>query len=334
MSRTRPNFYIVVSLVAAVGGALLIAHLVTKPSRRAAQTDSDGIAAAAPPLQAAEAQGFGRVRPAITVPPEAGLTSVSYAVISAEHVVVARGSSPVDKQTGVAAPPALAVPSGKRYTLSVVGNGEVEGVKRATYLGTSGFDVSPGRETPVNFTPNAVETAAGESAGAATAGGAAATVDNATACQNCELSSGQGICSSANITATSNTDPQTGDQTGVGWGCETLADSKARSVCLALLHCLNVNDCSRPGENPVGGCYCGVAVPQECIGGQGINGACIAEYQAAALASPAGPSSGAGSGQLSQFVATASSDPTTPIGLANNIKHCATETHCAACQTL
>jgi hypothetical protein len=332
MRRPRPNILIVVPLVAAVGGAVLIARLLIKPSRHAAETSSDGITVAAPAAEGVEVQGLGRVKPAITVPLEAGLTSVSYAVISAGQVVVARGSSPVDKQTGVAAPPAIAVPSGKRYTLSVVGNAEVGGVKRATYLGTTAFDVTSGRETPVSFTPTAG--AAGESAGAVTAPGGTATVDNAIACQNCELSSGQGICSSANITATSNTDPQTGDQTGIGWGCGTLVDSKAKSACLALLHCLNVNDCGRPGENPVAGCYCGVAVPQECIGGQGINGACVAEYQAAALASPAGPSSGAGSGRISEFVATASSDPTTPIGLANNIKHCAMETHCDACQTL
>jgi hypothetical protein len=334
MSRARPNILIVIPLLAAMGGALFIAHfMIIKRSRNAAERNTDETTVAARE-QRAEPRGPGRVKLAITVPSDEGLTSVSYAVLSAEHVVVARGSAPVEAQTGSAAPPAIALPGGRGYTLSVIGNAGAGALKRATYLGSSGFDVASDGETAVSFTPGAgVDQATGESAGVATTPGASAP-DGTLACQSCELSSAQGICESANITATSNTDPRTGDQTGVGWGCGTLADSKAQSACQALLHCLNVNGCGHPGENPVTGCYCGAAPAEDCIGGQGINGACIAQYQAAALASPGAPGSGAGGGQISQFIATASSDPTTPVGLANNIEHCAMETHCDACQTL
>ena len=333
MSRTRPKIFLVIPVVAALGGALLIARFLVRSPRRAAESRDEITAAAEAPKS--EPSGPGRVKLAIRVPPESELTSVSYAVVSAGHIVVARGNAPVEKQAGIVSPPAIVLPSGKGYTLSVVANATVAGVKRATYLGSGAFDVASGHDTPVSFTPNtAVARAEGESVGSAVLPGAAAAVDTAIACQSCELSSSQGVCASENITATSNTDPRTGDQTGVGWGCGTLADSKARSACLALLHCLNINECGHPGENPVTGCYCGSAPAEDCMGGQGITGACVAEYQAAALASPGGPASGAGSGQLSQFIATASGDPTTPVGLANNIRHCATETNCDACQTL
>jgi hypothetical protein len=334
MSRARPNIFLVIPLVAAVGAAFLWARSLIEPSRPGGQSigHASTPAARAPAL---ESQGLGRAKLAITVPSDRGLTSISYAVLSAEQVVVARGNAPVDKQTGAVSPPAIVLPGGKRYTLAAVGNSEVGGVKRAVYLGTGAFDVASGHETPVSFTPNAgVDRATGESVGAATPAGATAPADSALACQSCELSSSQGICSSENVTATSNAEPQTGEQTGVGWGCGTLVDSKAQAACLALLHCLNASGCEHPGENPVTGCYCGTAPAEDCIGGQGINGACIAEYQAAANASPGGPASGSGGGQLSQFITTASGDPTTPVGLANNTRHCAMETHCDACQTL
>jgi hypothetical protein len=334
MRRARPKIFLVLPLVVAVGGALLVARLFTKSPRPAGETRSDESTAAAE-APSAEPQESGRVKLGIAVPSNAGLTSVSYAVVNAGQIVVARGNAPVEKQTGNAAPPAIVLPGGKGYTLSVVGNSTLAGVKRAVYLGSGAFDVASGHDTPVSFTPNAgVDRVPGESAAAVVPAGATAPVDDATACRSCELSSSQGVCASENITATSNTDPQTGDQTGVGWGCGTLADPKARVACLALLHCLNVNGCGHPGENPVAGCYCGAAAAEACIGGQGITGACVREYQAAAVASSGGPASGAGGGQLSQFIATASGDPTTPVGLANNIKHCAMETNCDACQTL
>ena len=316
-------------MIAAIGGVLLIARLLVRSPHHTAESSEESTAAAEAP--SGEPQGARRVKLAIRVPSNPELTSVSYAVVNAAQIVVARGSAPVEKQTGIVAPPPIVLPGGKGYTLSVVGNSTAGGVKHATYLGSGAFEVASGRDTPVSFTPN---TGPGESAGVVVAAGAAASVDNATACQSCELSSSQGICASENLTATSNTDAKTGDQTGVGWGCGTLTEPKARSACLALLHCLNVNACAHPGESPVTGCYCGAAPAESCMGGQGITGACIAEYQAAAIVSPGGPAPGAGTGQLSQFIATALGDPTTPVGLADNIEHCARETSCGACQAL
>jgi hypothetical protein len=335
MSRARPPIYLVIPLVAAVGGALLVArHFVTSRHHVTETSGDDNTAAAEAP--SAGPQGLGRVKLAIAVPSDSEWTSVSYAVVSAAHIVVARGNAAVETPSRMAAPPAIVLPGGKGYTLSVVGSSTVNGVRRTRYLGSSGFEVASGQDTPISFTPNAA-VAGGVAAqvdNAAAAGSAAAPVDNATACQSCELSSSEGVCASENITATSNTDPKTGDQTGVGWGCGTLADPRARAACLALLHCLNVSGCGHPRESPVTGCYCGAAPAEACIGGQGITGPCIAEYQAAAIASPGGPASGAGSGQLSQFIATASGDPTTPVGLADNIRHCGLDTNCDACQAL
>src|SRR5580698_11027846 len=100
MSRARPNILIVIPLLAAMGGALFIAHfMIVKRSRNAAERNTDETTVAARE-QRAEPRGPGRVKLAITVPSDAGLTSVSYAVLSAEHVVVARGSAPVEAQTG------------------------------------------------------------------------------------------------------------------------------------------------------------------------------------------------------------------------------------------
>jgi hypothetical protein len=332
MSRGRSNIFIVIPVAAGIGAAILLGRLLHETPRKSALPREQTSAAGTEP---SAARGVGQVRLAMTLPSDSGLSSLSYAVVSVRQVVVARGNAAVEQQSGVVATQALSLPGGEHYTLSVIGNSDAGGVKRAVYLGSHAFEVVAGQEAPVSFAPNAgVDRSAGELPGAAVAAGDSTSTGGALACQSCELSSGQGICDSPNVTATSSTDPRTGEQTGVGWGCGTLADAKARSACLALLHCLNVNGCGHPGENPVTGCYCGAAPAEDCMAGQGIDGACIAEYQAAAVASPGGPATGAGSGQISQFIATESGDPTTPVGLANNIKHCATETHCDACQTL
>ena len=279
MSRARPNIFLVIPLIVVAGGALLIARVFITSPRQAVENNHDE-RTAAPEAPGAVPAGLGRAKLAIAVPSNSELSSISYAVVSAGHIVVARGSVPVEKQTGIVSPPAIVLPGGKGYTLSVVGNSTVGGVKRAIYLGSGLFDVASGHDTPVGFTPSAgVDHDTGESVGAAVAAGSGAPADNVTACRSCELSSNQGVCASENITATSNTDPKTGDQTGVGWGCGTLADSKAQSACLALLHCLNVKGCGHPGESPITGCYCGAAPPEDCMGGQGITGACIAELE-------------------------------------------------------
>jgi len=274
----------------------------------------------------------GRLRLTASVPP--AYSSVAYAVISAGGVVTARGTLPVTN--GQAAPQEISLPSGGG-TVTFVGTKTDGGVSRIGYLGTRPVQVTAGSETSLHLTAQpGAEAATPDSlvAGSPIAIAATSSTDSTVACRSCEMASGHGICDSPNITATSSTDPKTGEQTGIGWGCATLPDGKAQTTCLALLRCLNATACGRPGENPVGGCYCGAAAPEACLGGQGITGACIAEYQAAAAASPGGPSSGAAIGQLSQFIGIASSDPTTPIGLADNIKHCAMETRCDACEAL
>jgi hypothetical protein len=120
----------------------------------------------------------------------------------------------------------------------------------------------------------------------------------------------------------------------LGWGCATLGTDAARAACVALLHCLNVNDCEKRGQNPVMGCYCGTSPAGPCLGGEGINGACIAAYQAAASASAGGPAPGSSTAQLSRFIALAASDPSTPIGLADNVRKCAMDTPCDICSAL
>jgi hypothetical protein len=329
MRRERSGLFLVISFLITAGAAALIIHRVTRHSPHPAAEEAGEIeapVAGSVAVSPGPPQELGRAKLAITIPSGAGLTSVSYAVVSPGHTVVERGSAPVEEHAGVVTPPVITLPSGNGYRLSVVGKSALGGSKHVVYLGATTFDVPANHETPVSFTPAA--------AGDGVPSSATTPVDSAVACQSCELSSDQGICTVENLTATSRMDPKTGDQTGVGWGCGTLADAKAQSACLALLRCLNANGCERSGENPVAPCYCGTAAPEQCIGGLGINGACIAEYQAAARVSSGGPGSTAGTGQLSQFIATVSGDPTTPIGLADGIKLCASESHCDACQTL
>jgi len=326
------------ALLVSVALGIVVALFVVRPWSAPPPESSHALEeAAAPPSELTIQRGVGQVRLTFALPAETALSALAYAVVSASDIVIARGNVAVDQAHPTAQMQVVPLPAGQGNRLTVVGTSNVDGVKRTVHLGSRVFDVVPGQETAVNFTPGV---GAGEPSPEIAAAGTglvvpgAASADDATACQSCELSSAQGICDSPNITATSSVNPQSGEQTGIGWGCGTLRDPKAQAACQALLHCLNVNDCSHPGQNPVTGCYCGGAAADQCIGGQGINGACVPEYQSAALVSAGGPPVGAPGGQLSQFIATASSDPTTPIGLANNIKHCATETHCDACGTL
>ncbi len=70
MSRARPRIFLIIPLVAAVGGALLIARLFITSPRHAEEARSDErTAAGETPLPAAR-PGLGRARLAITVPPD------------------------------------------------------------------------------------------------------------------------------------------------------------------------------------------------------------------------------------------------------------------------
>ena len=159
------------------------------------------------------------------------------------------------------------------------------------------------------------------------------------ACQACELA--------ADPTAVPSCDPAfltaIKDPTGapVGWGIDTLATVAERAAGAALLHCLDVNDCAAnatnmgPGDNAALGCFCGAGVaPVDCIGGQGVHGACLLEYEAAATASPGGPAACASLSAFSAFVSTATAGYAGPIALAGNIKRCAVNAPCAVCGSL
>jgi hypothetical protein len=333
MSRAGSKRFLVLSL--SLGIALLgtaVATFVGHSSRRReVPSPSDEVAA---PNVAQIREGPGRVGLSLALPAGSALSSVAYAVLSAGRVVIARGNIPVGDPSVTTLSQSLVLPAGKADTVTFVGTSSAAGTRRTKFLGSKTFDVVPGQATEVAFTAAASAATELAAAGVGTPTDNLGAGESGLACQSCELSSGQGICDSPNITATSATNPQTGEQTGIGWGCGTLPDAKAQAACGALLRCLNATDCGHKGENPVTGCYCGAAAPDACIGGVGITGACIAEYQAAAAASPGGPAPGASGGQLSQFIATAAGDPTTPVGLADNIKHCAAETHCDACGAL
>ncbi len=333
MSRAGSKKFLIVSLslgIALLGTvvATFVGHL---SKRREVSKQSDEIAV---PNVDQIREGPGRVGLSLALPAGSALSSVAYAVLSADRVVIARGNIPVGDPSVTTLSQSLVLPAGKGDTVTFVGTSSAGVARRTTYLGSKTFNVIPGQATEVGFTPAAGAATDFAAAGVGTTTGSLGNGDNGLACQSCELSSSQGICDSPNITATSATNPQTGEQTGIGWGCGTLPDAKAQAACVALLRCFNATDCGHKGENPVTGCYCGAAAPEACIGGGGITGACIVEYQAAAAASPGGPAPGASVGQISQFIATSAGDPTTPVGLANNIKHCAAETHCDACGAL
>lgn len=169
--------------------------------------------------------------------------------------------------------------------------------------------------------------------GAPTEGGAAA------ACEACERAHAEhDRCPPNLLTATHEEDPNSGDQVPVGWGLTTLATQAERDAGAALLRCLNQRRCATdamnlcPGDNPSLGCFCGPDVaPIDCITGDGVHGVCLAEYEAAARATPGGPPSGASRATLSLYVSMKAYDPSGPIGLADMINRCAIAVGCAAC---
>ncbi len=161
----------------------------------------------------------------------------------------------------------------------------------------------------------------------------------AAACEACELGADPSVvpsCDPAFLSAVK-------DQTGVpvGWGVDTLATDAERAAGAALLHCLDVNDCAAnaantgPGDNAALGCFCGAGVaPVACIGGDGVHGPCLLEYEAAATASPGGPTACSTLAAFSSFVSTATGGYTGPIALVGNIKRCAIDARCTACDGL
>jgi hypothetical protein len=164
--------------------------------------------------------------------------------------------------------------------------------------------------------------------------------DEATAaCEACELAADPSVvpsCDPAFLTATK-------DQSGapVGWGLATLATEAQREAGAALLHCFDVNGCAAnpsntgPGDNPALGCFCGAGVAaMDCVGGQGVHGPCLFEYEAAAVVTPGGPSACASVASFSAFISTATAGSSGPISLAGNIKRCAVDAQCTECDAL
>jgi hypothetical protein len=100
------------------------------------------------------------------------------------------------------------------------------------------------------------------------------------------------------------------------FGCEGFpAGSKSRTDCQALLSCIRANPTCMAGDDPTP-CLCGTVAAGACASGTPGNGPCVAQYNAAA--------SDATGTVFSQF-----SNPTTPVGIANNNAACDDDSACA-----
>ena len=152
------------------------------------------------------------------------------------------------------------------------------------------------------------------------------------ALQNAELATGT---DPVLLTATSNTDPDTGDQIAVGWGPNTLPTQAERDASFALIRRIRDKGCATnstntgPGTFPTAGCLLGVGAPLTNAFA-GIFGdpstTAVNEYKAAAIASglranPAAlPLTAASSNvDFGNAIAAAATDPTNAVGLSNNI---------------
>ena len=288
--------------------------------------------------EAAAATDVVPVRVRLPLPPGTPLDTVSYLVRSAKNVVLAQGTVPVSDPAGFSQ--IISLPVAEGDVLTAMGHPKGKGADASLFVGSMTFDVDHGgaAEVGVSAAPagGAAVANAGVGSGVVVGGSnaAAGSTDNLTACQRCQADSKAGVCDPPLVTATSNTNNATGEQTAIGWGCATLPTPAARTACSDLLHCLNANDCGEKGQNPIMACYCGRATAQECFSGQGLTGACVQQYLAAAAASPDGPPAGADTARASPFIATNASDPITVIGLADNIRHCAMDTPCEICEAL
>jgi hypothetical protein len=309
----------IVALLLIGASALAVAAVVgrRKVATAPAQPDVDPENAAAA-IKIAPPIGLpGRIRFSVPLPSGAELASVSYFVQSPERVALAKGTVAVAADQSGPLSYTVTLPSVAGATVTFVGHPK-DPAHGLVLMGQEKFDVPPGATA---------EVAVAGGGTAAPAGGdqPAAGVAKAS-CEACELASTQPLCDPPNLTATSKADPDTGEQTAIGWGCSTLTTSQARDTCVALLRCIESTGCGHAGENPVMACYCGEANAQACLAGQGISGACVAEYKAAAAAS-----GGTSAATESVFVATSASNPTTAVGLADNVARCALDSRCGGC---
>ena len=191
---------------------------------------------------------------------------------------------------------------------------------------------------------NCIATGVGGSTGtggAATGGvtGTGGAVSEA-ACGSCELASSDGNCDPGFLSQ---------DGSGVPFGCDSLPTSGQVTACKALLTCINTNNCSTngngtaAGDNAVEGCYCGPSpeTSSACNGGTGIVGLCKTQFHNAAVADgaagdprAAGLTTASAEGAFASFISVASFDPTTAVGMADNIKDCAVHSACTVCNSL
>ncbi|MES1209380.1 MAG: hypothetical protein ABUS79_25870 [Pseudomonadota bacterium] len=284
------------------------------------------------------------VRFALALPDSHAEGPIDYVVESSDHVRLATGTLPVPASpSDRVLVREVAVPPGNGHTVTFTSRSPAAPGGTAT-LATRSFDVVAGKIAEVSLaarsTPappsdhgslsRAAELAAGDERTRTGTSSLTVGANGARDCQSCQLASTVGSCDRPLLTATSNTNAATGEQTGIGWGCGTLPSESAQRACTELIRCLGAHGCAR-GNNPVIGCFCGTAAAAACIGGNGVDGVCIPEYRAAATASAGGPPATASVAQFARFIATAASDPTTAVGLADNIKQCAIAAGCGAC---
>jgi hypothetical protein len=95
------------------------------------------------------------------------------------------------------------------------------------------------------------------------------------------------------------------------WGCAGLTGA-AKSSCDALVDCIRASDCA-VATHDAQACYCGSASDLGCLTGA-ANGACKAQYEAAAGTTDAGT------------IANVFTDPSSAVGLANNQITCDADT--------
>jgi hypothetical protein len=105
-----------------------------------------------------------------------------------------------------------------------------------------------------------------------------------------------------------------GDATA--WGCQNVTGA-ARASCEALVACIRTTHCAA-ATSDAQACYCGSAADLACLTGQ-ANGACKAQYEAAAGSVDAGT------------IASLFTDPSSAVGLADNQITCDADTSTPSC---
>jgi len=175
----------------------------------------------------------------------------------------------------------------------------------------------------------------GVGTGGATGGnmGTGGSADTWALCGACELGSSNGNCDPGFLSQ---------DGSGTPFGCDSLPTAQVQA-CKDLFHCIvtgngSGTNCSTngtgtaPGDNPSEGCYCGPApeTASNCITGAGITGVCAAAFHAAAIAdTSSGLTAASTEGAFAGYIAAKSFDPSTAVGMADNIATCAIDAPCA-----